>query len=34
MSSIKIEFKFIDNNKRVLVDYKFIKCHLLFDVNM
>jgi hypothetical protein len=34
MKNVQVAFKFLDSGERVPVGYKWIKCHLIFDVKM
>jgi hypothetical protein len=34
MKNVRVAFKFLDTNERIPVGYKWIKCHLVFDVKM
>jgi hypothetical protein len=34
MKNVKVAFKFLDPGERVPVGYKWIRCHLIFDVKM
>ena len=34
MKNVKVAFKFLEPGERVPVGYKWIRCHLIFDVKM
>jgi hypothetical protein len=34
MKNVQVAFKFLETNERIPVGYKWIKCHLIFDVKM
>lgn len=34
MKNVRVAFKFLDTGERVPIGYKWIKCHLIFDVKM
>jgi hypothetical protein len=34
MKNVKVAFKFLDPGERVPIGYKWIRCHLIFDVKM
>ena len=34
MKNVKVAFKFLEEGERISVGYKWIKCHLIFDVKM
>jgi hypothetical protein len=34
MKNVRVAYKFLDTNQRVPIGYKWIKCHLIFDVKM
>ena len=34
MKNVRVAFKFLEKNERVPIGYKWIKCHLVFDVKM